>query len=192
MPNDEASEDQNRAALRKRMATVFAKLDALCNFSYTPRAVRIYSVGFPNDYFHFQTCSCIAWTWCQNCQQYAFDRYGRNCSRHSQRCQFVGTTRSSRSIFDNLLPILSSQNSLISMVEQIPREACWRARRKKRKRTDCESGGRRKVPSECGIKNESVPRRPSTRLIRGWVTSTQKPVFCTIYRRRRRRVPFHW
>nr|CAG4640187.1 EOG090X09DZ [Daphnia pulex]SVE84989.1 EOG090X09DZ [Daphnia pulex] len=38
VPNDEASEDQNRAALRKRMATVFAKLDALCNFSYTPRA----------------------------------------------------------------------------------------------------------------------------------------------------------
>nr|SVE73675.1 EOG090X09DZ [Daphnia atkinsoni] len=36
--NDEPSDDQNRAALRKRMANVFAKLDALCNFSYTPRA----------------------------------------------------------------------------------------------------------------------------------------------------------
>nr|SVE87496.1 EOG090X09DZ [Daphnia similis] len=36
--NDEPSDDQNRAALRKRMANVFAKLDALCNFNYTPRA----------------------------------------------------------------------------------------------------------------------------------------------------------
>jgi hypothetical protein len=54
VPNDEASEDQNRAALRKRMATVFAKLDALCNFSYTPRAVCIFLVGFPNDFFIFK------------------------------------------------------------------------------------------------------------------------------------------
>nr|SVE70542.1 EOG090X09DZ [Daphnia similis]SVE71167.1 EOG090X09DZ [Daphnia similis]SVE72425.1 EOG090X09DZ [Daphnia similis] len=38
--NDEPSDDQNRAALRKRMANVFAKLDALCNFSYTPRAAQ--------------------------------------------------------------------------------------------------------------------------------------------------------
>nr|SVE76504.1 EOG090X09DZ [Daphnia longispina] len=37
-PGDEPSDDRNRAALRKRMANVFAKLDALCNFSYTPRA----------------------------------------------------------------------------------------------------------------------------------------------------------
>nr|SVE78979.1 EOG090X09DZ [Daphnia lumholtzi] len=36
--NDEPSDDQNRAALRKRMTNVFAKLDALCNFNYTPRA----------------------------------------------------------------------------------------------------------------------------------------------------------
>jgi hypothetical protein len=78
------------------------------------------------------------------------------------------------------------------MVEQIPQEACWRARQKKKKRTDCESGGRRKVHSACGTRNESVPRRPSTRLIPGWVISTPKLVFCTICRRRRRREPFRW
>nr|SVE75245.1 EOG090X09DZ [Daphnia dolichocephala] len=38
VPNDEHADDQNRGALRKRMANVFAKLDALCNFSHTPRA----------------------------------------------------------------------------------------------------------------------------------------------------------
>nr|CAG4651140.1 EOG090X09DZ [Simocephalus serrulatus]SVE94357.1 EOG090X09DZ [Simocephalus serrulatus] len=35
--NEEPSDDQTRAAIRKRMANVFAKLDALCNFHYTPR-----------------------------------------------------------------------------------------------------------------------------------------------------------
>lgn len=39
------------------------------------------------------------WTWYQNCQQHAFNRHGRDSSRHSQRCQFIGTTRSSRSLF---------------------------------------------------------------------------------------------
>jgi hypothetical protein len=49
-PGDEPSDDKNRAALRKRMANVFAKLDALCNFSYTPRAVCTLLDYFPNDY----------------------------------------------------------------------------------------------------------------------------------------------
>nr|CAG4637173.1 EOG090X09DZ [Ceriodaphnia reticulata]SVE73056.1 EOG090X09DZ [Ceriodaphnia reticulata] len=35
--NDEPSDDQTRARIRKRMENVFSKLDALCNFYYTPR-----------------------------------------------------------------------------------------------------------------------------------------------------------
>jgi len=44
--NDKETDDQTQIKITKMMRSVFTKLDALCNFHYTPRAVNISSIQF--------------------------------------------------------------------------------------------------------------------------------------------------
>lgn len=82
--NDKPIDDQTQMKITKMMRSVFTKLDALCNFHYTPRAVDINllsSIQLMHQFVKITNLFCFLVTACsrsQDCKQYAIHCYGGN------------------------------------------------------------------------------------------------------------------